>query len=842
MPTRDATHDGKANNLSMSDRIKKFNRLQKEHRGEEVRWTEKNIDLGESGTPQYFDGQFNNFCKILDRNVDDVLDLTEFRSYYPDATKIFFSKIDTQNNSRINKDKLQQLFKLPDGSNDLDRLLKFSARIRNSMMKEFQQAFDQLCDIVDENGDNVISLEEFQMVNPDATQHFFAELDLNNDDFLSKLEFMHMFELPSGSFDLPFVKEVTDIVLDRISAEFQEKFNAFLSLFGVKGNDKVLELTDFKNDFPEAYSDLFENLRLEPTSSVKIASLKRQFVRMNGAMDLGQLQFIHSHIVSKMGEDEPLDIAIGWNSISQPFALYEQESLQSKKIYSGVRGEEIYITDVGSLWVTVSSPMPGYVRITSDDLRYVSQVKQYVSDALENDGLSEGLFHSKPERQPTVKSEVCVTKDDSEFKFPHDEKFEIEFGWFQTLPFGLKIWNESKDSTLYTLVAGEELHVVERKGAWVKLDSPMEGYLKITNDENRIVIKIIRNFITSMTEKLTKKAVDKHEKIAETRIERKKQKEKSLRPKWKGLQTGVVVTPEINSQNSMKVSIGGEELPSAFSLRSEQGTRSFSKSDAKDFITIVGEMADNRKEIQKLKSALKELQKKQSQLQESMLDKFDQAKDRANSRNMSMEDFDSTLQDLVSDAVAGAGETKAQTSAWNLPDAMEDWTTAQALLWWRTCLPPACHQYIPVIKECGLTGADFLELDWAMLQQLRVKKIHAMKILKMIKERVQSTNPNTLMGTEVQRAVKTLEKLEVDPTLIHGLKSDIVAKADGLKAAERSAEQDEIRAVIMTLSSEIKSTDDVLSQKYRLATSKDRSAVELSTFEIEEGSLPKGFY
>jgi len=60
---------------------------------------------------------------------------------------------------------------------------------------------------------------------------------------------------------------------------------------------------------------------------------------------------------------------------------------------------------------------------------------------------------------------------------------------------------------------------------------------------------------------------------------------------------------------------------------------------------------------------------------------------------------------------------------------------------------------------------------------------------------------------------------------------------------EGGAEVDEIRAVIMTLSSEITSKDEISKQKYRLAAVQDdKSAAELSTFEIEEGSLPKGFY
>eukprot|EP00492_Amphilonche_elongata_P003257 TRINITY_DN3564_c0_g1_i1.p1 TRINITY_DN3564_c0_g1~~TRINITY_DN3564_c0_g1_i1.p1 ORF type:complete len:207 (-),score=27.79 TRINITY_DN3564_c0_g1_i1:118-663(-) len=175
---------------------------------------------------------------------------------------------------------------------------------------------------------------------------------------------------------------------------------------------------------------------------------------------------------------DPLDIAFGWNSMSKPFWIYESKGDISKKIYSCVRGEEIYVTDVGTYWVAISSPMPGFVRITRDDLKYVKQVKQFTAAAEESLAQSEGLFHAKAERQATSKNLICATDEEDKFIFPHGEKFEIEFGWFQTLPTGLKIYKQDKLTVQYTLVSGEEVHVVERKDAWVKLDSPVEGFLE----------------------------------------------------------------------------------------------------------------------------------------------------------------------------------------------------------------------------------------------------------------------------------------------------------------------------------------------------------------------------
>jgi hypothetical protein len=60
------------------------------------------------------------------------------------------------------------------------------------------------------------------------------------------------------------------------------------------------------------------------------------------------------------------------------------------------------------------------------------------------------------------------------------------------------------------------------------------------------------------------------------------------------------------------------------------------------------------------------------------------------------------------------------------------WGVDEVLDWWRKSLPRAAQNFIPVVEECCLTGADLIELDAHMLEQLKIKKLLVRKILKQI--------------------------------------------------------------------------------------------------------------
>jgi len=60
------------------------------------------------------------------------------------------------------------------------------------------------------------------------------------------------------------------------------------------------------------------------------------------------------------------------------------------------------------------------------------------------------------------------------------------------------------------------------------------------------------------------------------------------------------------------------------------------------------------------------------------------------------------------------------------------WNVDEVIDWWKNNLPKGAQQFIPVVEECHLTGKDLIELDKEMLEQLGIKKLLVMKILKQI--------------------------------------------------------------------------------------------------------------
>jgi len=112
-------------------------------------------------------------------------------------------------------------------------------------------------------------------------------------------------------------------------------------------------------------------------------------------------------------------------------------------------------------------------------------------------------------------------------------------------------------------------------------------------------------------------------------------------------------------------------------------------------------------------------------------------------------------------------------------DSVDQWTKERVKQWWQHGLPPACQAYISIVDDCHLDGSDLLDLDWEMLAEFGVKKIHGMKILKAIKKLM----PHRLLDTEIQRVVKRLELWEVNPKVVSDLRNFLEGKKDGSSGA-----------------------------------------------------------
>merc|ERR1719447_151504 len=77
------------------------------------------------------------------------------------------------------------------------------------------------------------------------------------------------------------------------------------------------------------------------------------------------------------------------------------------------------------------------------------------------------------------------------------------------------------------------------------------------------------------------------------------------------------------------------------------------------------------------------------------------------------------------------------------------WTPKHVKEWWSRSLPSGCQEYIYIVDECELDGADLMDLDYISLQQYEVKKMHIMKILRRIKQMKQSLGMNNVSATAV---------------------------------------------------------------------------------------------
>jgi len=188
---------------------------------------------------QKFDEEFGALCALIDENYDNQIQVEEFQKIYPAATEVFDSFSVPSANGIIDKDAFRNLFKLPDGSYDLDKLLKLKSMLQTKIKEEqmnqffttnygvqlngagadeeeveakvspeFEAEFTRLCDMVDANHDKVISLDEFSVVYPIGSVNFFRQLDINKDEVLQKEEFRAMFILADGSGDIERVREM----------------------------------------------------------------------------------------------------------------------------------------------------------------------------------------------------------------------------------------------------------------------------------------------------------------------------------------------------------------------------------------------------------------------------------------------------------------------------------------------------------------------------------------------------------------------------------------------------------------------------------------------------------
>jgi len=121
---------------------------------------------------------------------------------------------------------------------------------------------------------------------------------------------------------------------------------------------------------------------------------------------------------------------------------------------------------------------------------------------------------------------------------------------------------------------------------------------------------------------------------------------------------------------------------------------------------------------EKLHSLLGQLSDKEKEVSQALVENSDLR------RNLNDLHVRFGIIDDSSDYQVGDDEEDAEgVLGWGVPEVID---------WWKRALPKGAQQFVPMVEECHLTGKDLIELDKEMLEQLGIKKLLVMKILKQI--------------------------------------------------------------------------------------------------------------
>jgi len=83
-----------------------------------------------------FDSRFESLCAFIDKNQDDTLDIKEFSALYPAFSDLIFTQYDKNQDGILEKSEFRQMFVLPDGSMNVERMEEVEALIKENMQKE----------------------------------------------------------------------------------------------------------------------------------------------------------------------------------------------------------------------------------------------------------------------------------------------------------------------------------------------------------------------------------------------------------------------------------------------------------------------------------------------------------------------------------------------------------------------------------------------------------------------------------------------------------------------------------------------------------------------------------
>merc|ERR1719461_1250132 len=117
-----------------------------------------------------FDSHFEGLCALMDKNHNDTLDIKEFSEIYPVASDFFFKQLDSNQDNKLSKDELRQMFVLADGSMDVERMAQVEADIKEKIEKKNMMKDATIDDFLDAPEEDALEKKEKpqEVTSPDS--------------------------------------------------------------------------------------------------------------------------------------------------------------------------------------------------------------------------------------------------------------------------------------------------------------------------------------------------------------------------------------------------------------------------------------------------------------------------------------------------------------------------------------------------------------------------------------------------------------------------------------------------------------------------------------------------
>merc|ERR1719242_884900 len=142
-----------------------------------------------------FDQEFVILCELIDENMDQQIQLSEFEVMLLKDTKEVFDRLDKNKEGVLSHEQLKELFLLEGGQGDILRLKTVIRDVRDSFNSSFNKWFSILMDIIDPAHTSILRMEMFKKLYTPRFLQMKQELGFTlADDFhMDVTEFKHLF-------------------------------------------------------------------------------------------------------------------------------------------------------------------------------------------------------------------------------------------------------------------------------------------------------------------------------------------------------------------------------------------------------------------------------------------------------------------------------------------------------------------------------------------------------------------------------------------------------------------------------------------------------------------------